>query len=80
MKQVVFWVLCPGANLYIEDRLPDIPMLHHQNVTLTLGTDSLASNDLLSILEEIKTISAYYPETDHKDLLRWGTLNGARAF
>lgn len=75
----LFWVLCPRANLYIEDRLPNIPMLHHQNVTLTLGTDSLASNDLLSILEEMKTISAYYPEIDLKDLLQWGTLNGARA-
>lgn len=75
----LFWVLCPRANLYIEDQLPNIPMLHNHKATLALGTDSLASNNMLSILEEMKTIMAYYPEIDLKDLLQWGTLNGATA-
>ena len=31
-------VLCPRANRYIEDRLPDVPMLQRMGVKLTVGT------------------------------------------
>ena len=79
IHQSLYWVLCPGANLYIEDRLPDIPMLMEQKITLALGTDSLASNDKLSILEEMKRISNHYPEIGLNELLRWETLNVAKA-
>ena len=75
----LYWVLCPRANLYIEDRIPDIPVFMGQNIDLALGTDSLASNDKLSILEEMKTISNHYPAIGLNKLLRWGTLNGAKA-
>jgi len=48
-------------------------------VNISLGTDSLASNSNLSILEEIKTISSYFPEIKLEELIKWGTLNGAKA-
>jgi len=44
-----------------------------------LGTDSLASNDTLCVLEEMKTILRYYPEISTGKLLQWATLNGAKA-
>ncbi|TKC03524.1 amidohydrolase family protein [Pedobacter cryotolerans] len=74
--QKLFWCLCPNANLYIENNLPDVDVLKSENVKITLGTDSLASNHQLSILSEMKTLQ------DHKnvhfaDLLKWATLNGA---
>ena len=72
-----YWCLCPNANLYIENRLPDINLFRTNNCRITLGTDSLASNYHLSILEEIKTIQKYFPEIPLNELIRWGTLNGA---
>ena len=75
----IYWILCPNANLYIEDKLPDIPMFLDENENIALGTDSLASNHNLSILEEMKTITDYFPEVSLKEIIKWATLNGARA-
>lgn len=71
------WCFCPNANLYIENRLPDINLFRSNNCRITLGTDSLASNNRLSILEEIKTIQKHFPEIPLTELIQWGTLNGA---
>ncbi len=72
-----YWCICPNANLYIEKRLPDIDLFRKNNCRITLGTDSLASNHQLSILEEIKTIQLHFPHVPLTELIRWGTLNGA---
>lgn len=72
----LYWCLCPNANLYIENRLPDIKLLRENGVTITLGTDSLASNHQLSILDEMKVLQeqAHVP---FEELLLWATSNGA---
>jgi cytosine/adenosine deaminase-related metal-dependent hydrolase len=72
-----YWCLCPNANLYIENRLPDIDLFRQNNCKITLGTDSLASNHQLSILEEIKTIQQHFSQIPLAELLTWSTLNGA---
>ncbi len=72
----LYWCLCPNANLYIEDRLPDIALLRKMGQRITLGTDSLASNHQLSIWEEIKTIRRFF-DIPVEELLQWATLNGA---
>jgi cytosine/adenosine deaminase-related metal-dependent hydrolase len=69
--------LCPRANLFIENRLPDIPMFLEKGMKLTLGTDSYASNWSLSILEEMKTISKHFPAIPFETLITWATKNGA---
>lgn len=74
-----YWCLCPNANLYIENRLPDIPMLMNEQRNICIGTDSLASNHQLSILSELQAINKHYPEIGWETLLRWGTSNGAKA-
>ncbi|MCW3462732.1 amidohydrolase family protein [Chitinophaga nivalis] len=74
-----WWCLCPQANLYIENRLPDIPLLREQQCRITLGTDSLASNHQLSIWEEIKTIRTHFPDIPLAEILQWATSNGAQA-
>ncbi len=74
-----YWVTCPNANLYIENRLPDYRMFLDLNARVCLGTDSLTSNWQLSILEEIKTISRYQSFVPFEELIRWATLNGAEA-
>ena len=76
----VTWCFCPNANLYIEDQLPQIQHFYKSNEKIVLGTDSLASNHGLSILEEIKTIQSHYKQIPLHELLKWGTLNGAEFF
>lgn len=74
-----FFGLCPNANLYIEDTLPPEYLLKNKNVTMCIGTDSLASNHSLSILSEIQVLKSHFPDLEDQELLRWATLNGAAA-
>ncbi|MEO7984286.1 MAG: amidohydrolase family protein, partial [Bacteroidota bacterium] len=73
------WCLCPNANQYISRQLPDIDLLIKQDCEIVLGTDSLASNHQLSILEEIKTIGKHFPHIATEKMLQWATSNGAKA-
>ncbi|PLX13993.1 MAG: amidohydrolase [Marinilabiliales bacterium] len=73
-----FWCLCPKSNLNLEKRLPNIDLFKRLS-NVIIGTDSLASNDNLSILDEMKVINKYYPEIKFDKLIKWGTLNGAKA-
>jgi aminodeoxyfutalosine deaminase len=75
----VYWATCPNANLYIENRLPDYRAFVNGNARVTIGTDSLASNWQLSILDEMKTIARYASYVPFENLVRWATLNGAQA-
>lgn len=72
----LYWCLCPNANLYIENRLPNVDMLKNAGVKITLGTDSLASNNRLSIFAEMQTLQINFG-VDFDDLLKWATINGA---
>ncbi len=72
--------LCPNANLYIENKLPDIPIFVEEEMNICIGTDSLASNDSLSILDEMKTIQKRFPKISFETLLQWATKNGAEFF
>lgn len=73
----MFWCTCPNANIYIENKLPDYKAFIKNNAKITIGTDSLASNHHLSVLEEMKTISKHFPEISLQTLLTWATKNGA---
>ncbi|MCU0435553.1 MAG: amidohydrolase family protein [Bacteroidia bacterium] len=73
------WCFCPNANLYIENTLPDFMQFYRQGVRCCIGTDSLASNHSLSILDELKVIAAHAPEIPLATLLQWATANGAAA-
>ncbi len=72
----LYWCLCPNANLYIENRLPNVNMLREAGLKITLGTDSLASNDALSIFDEMLTLQEHF-DIPVEELLKWATLNGA---
>ena len=78
-KQLISFCLCPNANLYIEDALPPVDLFLRNNLNVVIGTDSLASNHQLSVLEELKTINKNFPEIETETLLKWATINGARA-
>jgi cytosine/adenosine deaminase-related metal-dependent hydrolase len=72
--------ICAKANLFIEKRIPDIPLFIKNECRITIGTDSLASNDTLSILDELKVLHRAYPEISTAVLLTWATRNGAQYF
>lgn len=74
-----FFCLCPNANLYIENTPPQVDMLCANNCEIVLGTDSLASNSMLCILGEMKTLRKHFLHIPLAEMLQWATLNGAKA-
>jgi cytosine/adenosine deaminase-related metal-dependent hydrolase len=75
----LYWCLCPNANIYINGHLPDIELLKNFNCKMVVGTDSLASNSQLDILEELKTIQQKFSSLTTGELLKYATINGAEA-
>lgn len=75
----LYFCLCPNANLYITNTLPNINLLVEETGNIVLGTDSLASNQQLNIWEEIKTLQHHFPQLQLKTMLQWATINGAKA-
>lgn len=76
----IHWCFCPNANLYIEDNLPKVELFLGQGYNITLGTDSLASNNDLCILSEMRVLQQKHPVLTTAQLLEWGSLNGAKYF
>lgn len=71
----ITWVVCPRSNDYIEGAHPPATLLMNKGVRIALGTDSLASNESLSLVEEMKLL----PEIPLHERIRWATQNGAEA-
>ncbi|RYZ57300.1 MAG: amidohydrolase, partial [Chitinophagaceae bacterium] len=78
-KPQTFFCLCVNANQYIEGAIPPVELLRKNNCNIVLGTDSLASNWSLSIVEEMKAIRKHFPAISLEEMLGWATLNGAKA-
>ncbi len=76
----IFWCLCPNANIYIENRLPNINLLRKKKCKIVLGTDSLASNHGLDIFEEMKTIASYFPHIPLSEMVNWACKNASDFF
>ena len=72
----IYWCFCPNANEYIEKRQPNYSLFINEKCTI--GTDSLASNWSLSILDELKTISIKDSTISLETLIKWSTFNGAQ--
>lgn len=75
----LYWCLCPNANLYIENALPELSNFMADNCRMVIGTDSLASNHSLSITGEINVLLKFYSWVLLADVLKWATYNGAEA-
>lgn len=79
IKLQTYFCLCPNANLYITNSLPPVNSLIKNDCNIVLGTDSLASNEQLNILEEIRTLMKNFPGLPLSTFLKWATSNGAKA-
>jgi len=78
-RKNLYWCLCPNSNIYIENSLPPVELLKSEGCEITIGTDSLASNRKLSMLEEMKTLQQHFPSVTLKELIGWATINGSKA-
>lgn len=72
------WCFCPNANQYIESKLPSFEFFKHSKDPITIGTDSLASNSQLCLLSEMKVLQLNIEDITFEEILRWGTINGAK--
>jgi aminodeoxyfutalosine deaminase len=79
LNKKLYWAININSNLYIENKLPPLNDLIKNNANITIGTDSLASNKCLCILEEMKSITKHFPTIHFTNIIEWGTLNGAKA-
>ena len=74
----VFWAICPLSNIFIHNALPPVPLMRKNGLAITVGTDSLSSNDDLDIVKELVCIRQNFPEVPMNEILVWACLNGAR--
>jgi len=69
--------LCPRSNIYIHEALPPVLMLRRSGLPLTIGTDSLSSNDSLDMVSELYCLQENFPELSLEEMLTWACRNGA---
>lgn len=75
----VTWVTCPLSNIFIHDTLAPYGLMRKKGLRIAIGTDSLSSNHILSMAEEIKCLQQHHPEIPLTEILQWACLNGAIA-
>ncbi len=78
-KRKVKPCLCPRSNIFLGVGLPPLPALLKAGLKPCIGTDSLASNDRLSVFAEMEALRRAYPQVSPEVILLMGTLWGAEA-
>jgi cytosine/adenosine deaminase-related metal-dependent hydrolase len=78
-RKNIYWCLCPKANLYIENTIPELNKFTDNDCKIIIGTDSLASNNSLSVISELNVLLKHFHWAKIGDALKWGTYNGAEA-
>ena len=74
----VYWAICPLSNIFIHNALPPVPLMRRNGLAITVGTDSLSSNDDLDMVKELVCIRQNFSEIPMNEILVWACLNGAR--
>jgi aminodeoxyfutalosine deaminase len=72
-------VHCPRSKAFFNHPGFHPDKLLAAGINLCLGTDSLASNDSLSLFDEMAELHRGHPEIPCREILAMATLNGARA-
>ena len=72
-------VHCPRSHAFFRHRPFPWRKLEEAGVCISLGTDSLASNDSLSLFEELRAAQESMPELTSETLLKTVTTHPARA-
>ena len=72
-------VHCPRSHEYFGHSPFQFDKLCEHGFNVCLGTDSLASNDDLSLLAEMRAFQKEFPNVSPEEVLKMVTVNGARA-
>jgi len=72
-------VFCPRSHKYLGHKNHPFRKFIECGINVALGTDSLASNDSLSILDEMKFLYEKHKDVRPQDILYMGTAAGAVA-
>ncbi len=72
-------VYCPRSHAFFRHRPHPIRNLLDAGINVALGTDSLASNRTLSMLDELRFLYKERNDLKPEEILRAATLNGAKA-
>jgi cytosine/adenosine deaminase-related metal-dependent hydrolase len=79
-QHAVALALCPRSNHHLRVGLPPLPRYLGMRLRAGLGTDSLASNETLSLWDEMRfALTAYGGTVTPRQLLTMATLGGAAA-
>lgn len=70
---------CPRSHRFFQHPPHRFVEMMRRGVNVCLGTDSLASNTSLSILDEMRFLNREFPQLAPATILRMATLNGAGA-
>jgi aminodeoxyfutalosine deaminase len=70
---------CPRAHAYFGHKNHPWKRLRRAGINVCIGTDSLASNASLSILDELRYLAVRNPDIESMTLLEMGTINSATA-
>jgi len=70
--------LCPASNRYLGVGRAPVGKMAGADIVLGLGTDSLASNPLLSIWEEMRLVREDHPQLAPATVLAMATRSGAQ--
>ena len=69
--------LCPCSNIFIHNALPPVDMIRRSGIKITVGTDSLSSNDDLDMVRELFCLQENFPQVPLGEMIFWATANGA---
>lgn len=72
-----FVALCPISNIFIHDTLPPVALMRRKGMRITVGTDSLSSNDTLDVVGEMRCLQKAFPYISLGEILTWACRNGA---
>lgn len=76
----VYIALCPRSNELLDVGLAPVTLFKKLGIPLALGTDSLASNNSLSMWDELRfTLEKFPNELSEQDVFRMVTSGGAAA-
>lgn len=64
----VYWAVCPLSNVFINNQLPPIDLMRSLGLKITVGTDSLSSNDSLDMVKELYCIQSAFPHVTMNEL------------
>ena len=70
-------VFCPRSHDFFGHKKHRFTEMIEVGINVCLGTDSLASNSSLSMLDEIRFLHGKYPQVPGETILKMATINGA---